>query len=85
MHSMCACTIHYHNNISRSSLPFALDDSVVNTTVTDVSRYPCRTPIVKFSVPLLSTMVRFVLRNPITATGVNSGVICKCTAYNNNH
>ena len=55
----------YHNFCS---LPFAVAPSVVNKTVTKVSRYPCTTPIVKLRVPSPSKMLKFVLRNPITAT-----------------
>ena len=54
-------------------IPLALDASVA---VTDVSRYPCRTPMVKFSTPSSSRMVRLVFKKPITATEV-SRLSCK--------
>ena len=66
---------HYHNFCS---LPFAVAPSVINKTVTKVSRYPCTTPIVKLRVPSPSEMLRFVLRNPITATEFQIYITLMC-------
>ena len=64
-------TYCYSNNtiMLHKCVPTALDASVTKKMVTKVSKYPCKTPMVKLNVPSPSKIVRSVSRKPITATG----------------